>query len=128
MLLRAFKERGSIEVDYNGRTPYGVSRLQNFLDRNVRAGTAHAYIRPAADRPNLLINNNALGFHPMGSAMMGTYSSNSVTNPELKVHGIQRLRIADASVIPVTISGHITAPTVMVAEKVSDLIKAEHGQ
>ncbi|CAG9764949.1 unnamed protein product [Ceutorhynchus assimilis] len=392
MLLRAFKERGSIEVDYNGRSPYGVSRVQNFLDRNVRAGTAHSYIRPAAGRPNLLISDNSLvtkviiandravgiefvkngklyfaqsskevilaagaintpqilmlsgigpseelkkhgiklvkalpvgqnlqdhvsvfplffrtnhtyynlilkeqlkswyenrrpltggwgiqvvnfrnlkndrsskpdiefitvgppflsstiatangfneeytsayqilnqytdftfdvvllhpeskgevtlqskdprdyplinpnyfaaekdletiyqsikwlleiknteafknfkaerllvampgcdenyktdsrnwwycvikhlafpGSHVTGSAIMGTCPSNSVTNPELKVHGIRGLRIADASVIPVTISGHTTAPTVMVAEKVSDLIKAEHGQ
>ncbi|CAG9767977.1 unnamed protein product [Ceutorhynchus assimilis] len=68
------------------------------------------------------------GYHAMGSAIMRTGPSNSVCNPELKVHGIQKLRVADASIFPVTISGHTTAPTVMVAEKVSDLIKAEHGQ
>ncbi|CAG9764953.1 unnamed protein product [Ceutorhynchus assimilis] len=68
------------------------------------------------------------GFHPIGSAIMGSGPWNSVTNPELKVHGIQGLRVADASVIPVTIAGHTTAPCVMIAEKVSDLIKSEHGQ
>lgn len=56
---------------------------------------------------------------------MGTNSSNSVVNSELRVHGIENLRVVDASVMPTSISGHTNAATVMIAEKIADAIISE---
>ncbi|KAJ7750344.1 alcohol oxidase [Mycena metata] len=54
-------------------------------------------------------------------------SDAGVVNGELKVHGIDRLRIADCSVIPEMMSAHLQAPAVMIAEKCADMVKLEHS-
>lgn len=60
---------------------------------------------------------------------MGPQGNNSVVDPEsLKVYGITNLRVVDASVMPSCISGHTTAPTIMIAEKISDVIKADYDK
>lgn len=63
-------------------------------------------------------------FHPIGTARMGPYEdSRSVVSPQLKVHGINNLRVVDASVMPEIVRGNTNAATIMIAEKASDLIK-----
>ncbi|XP_025407871.1 glucose dehydrogenase [FAD, quinone] isoform X2 [Sipha flava] len=63
--------------------------------------------------------------HQAGSCRMGPPSDPAaVVNHELKVHGVDRLRVADASVMPAVTSGNTHVPVVMIAEKASDMIKS----
>jgi choline dehydrogenase len=60
-------------------------------------------------------------FHPTSSCRMGIDEA-AVVDPELRVKGVGRLRLADASVMPTVVSGNTNAATIMIGEKASDLI------
>ncbi len=66
--------------------------------------------------------------HPTSSCAMGSHP-NAVVGPDLRVRGLEALRVIDASVMPAIVSGHINATTVMIAEKGADLIlhRATHA-
>jgi choline dehydrogenase len=63
-------------------------------------------------------------FHPVGTCRMGRATdAEAVVDPQLRVRGIERLRVIDASVMPTITSGNTNAPTIMIAERGSRLLR-----
>lgn len=105
-----------------------IRHARRLMATRTMAAFAPEEIKPGpavADEADLL---RAVGdiattiFHPVSTARMGTEPGNSVVAPDLRVHGLAGLRIADGSVMPEITSGNTHAPITMIAEKAADMI------
>ncbi len=80
----------------------------------------------AADREELeadLRRRLMLIYHPVGTARMSDTHERAVVDSQLRVHGLQGLRVIDASIMPTIVGGNTNAPTIMIAERAADLIR-----
>ena len=83
-----------------------------------------AAVQSDADLAEFLRERSETLYHPVGTCKMGE-DPQAVVDPDLRVRGVEGLRVVDASVMPTIISGHTNAPSIMIAEKAADLIKGQ---
>lgn len=84
-------------------------------------------VKTDEDWAEYIRNNADTIYHPVGTCKMGT-DEMAVVDPQLKVIGVEGLRVVDASIMPKLIGGNTNAPTMMIAEKAADMILAEYEQ
>jgi len=110
----------------------GARLLRNIAQQRPLADIIETELHPgpqAQSKEDLLDDFRKRGgsvFHACGTCKMGPDPKTSVVSPRLQVHGIQGLRVVDASIFPAVTSGNTNAPTIMVAEKAADMILQDH--
>ncbi|MFS4438438.1 GMC family oxidoreductase [Paracoccaceae bacterium GXU_MW_L88] len=83
-------------------------------------------VRTDEDYFNFICEHSKTSHHPAGTCRMGA-DETAVLDPRLKFNGIEGLRVADASVMPVIITSNTNAASIMIGEKAADMIREDHG-
>lgn len=97
--------------------------LKGMVKREVLPGPD---VRTDEDYFNYACRNAKTDHHPAGTCRMGADDA-AVVDPHLRFRGIEALRVVDASIMPRLVSSNTNAPTIMIAEKAADMIRAQHG-
>ena len=104
----------------------GSEMVREIMGGAAFGGTVKDEIHPGADAPGTdlrdeILNRATSVYHGVGTCRMGV-DERAVVGPDLKVRGIDGLRVADASIMPSITGGNTNAPAIMIGEKAADLI------
>lgn len=102
-----------------GRKLTSMPSLARYIAHELRPGDA---VQTESDWLDYARATAVTGYHPCGTCAMGPDDA-AVLDPNLGVRGVERLRVVDASVMPMIPSGNTNAPTIMIAEKAADMIR-----
>ncbi|GAP91305.2 putative GMC oxidoreductase-like protein [Rosellinia necatrix] len=115
-----------VEILRFTRRYYFETRMRGFAPRQVQP--AESVREPEALKAFLRQNVNPSYFHPVGTCSMLPRELGGVVDEQLKVYGVKRLRVVDASIMSVLVGANTCQTTYAIAEKAADLIKADdHG-
>jgi len=103
-----------------GRQLMAASPLKEVTGEEIAPG---ASVKSDADLLDWIRNNAETTYHPVGTCKMGS-DPMAVVDRELRVHGIEGLRVADASIMPTLTSGNTNAPCIMIGEKCAEMVQA----
>jgi choline dehydrogenase len=92
--------------------------LAPFIAEEIAPGTT---AQSDAELADVVRASGVSNHHPVGSCRMGK-EVDAVVDPRLRVYGVERLRVADASIIPAIIAGNTNAPSIMIGEKAAAMI------
>ena len=98
-----------------------LAQTQAYAPFYHREDIPGSHIQRDEDLVEFIRNTATTFFHPVGTCKMG-HDAMAVVDEQLRVHGIAGLRIVDASIMPTIPGGNTNAPTIMIAEKIADLI------
>jgi len=120
-----FRERSDVERMIRGiraaRAVYNSAPLSTFHAEEISPGDR---VQSDAELERFVRSVGAITQHPVGTCRMGTErDSRTVVDTELRVRGVQALRVIDASIMPNIPAGNTNAPTIMIAEKGADAIR-----
>jgi choline dehydrogenase len=111
---------GIVNVLRKGRELMATSPLKEVTGQEIAPG---AHLQSDAELLEWVRNNAETTYHPVGTCKMGN-DPRAVVDPELRVHGIAGLRVADASIMPTLTSGNTNAPAIMIGEKCAAMVLA----
>lgn len=118
----------SVEDDVEGMLT-GVKKVREIMNAPAFSAYRGPEYLPGSDKKSdedlvyYMRDRAETLYHPVGTCKMGT-DNMAVVDPQLRVHGIEGVRVVDASVMPTITTGNTNAPTIMIAEKAADMIKA----
>jgi choline dehydrogenase len=120
--VNAFGEQADLDTAIRGieaaRHIYSTPPQSKLVASELRPGAA---CTSRADLIAYIRQNGGITQHPVGTCEMGV-DTDAVVDPQLRVRGIENLRVADASIMPTVTGGNTNAPTIMIGEKAADLI------
>jgi choline dehydrogenase len=120
-LLHELEDRQTLVAGMHvARELVNAEPLAAYIDSEETPG---AELRNDEELLEYAANTGSTVYHPVGTCKMGS-DPMAVVDEQLCVHGIDGLRVIDASVMPRLVSGNTNAPTIMIAEKGADMIKA----
>ena len=105
----------------------GMAEARRIMDQPAMAGLTNGLFEPEsscqtdADWADNVRNHATYGAHPIGTCRMGQ-DDDAVVDPDLRVRGMEGLRVIDASVMPTTTTGNTNAPSMMIGERGAALL------
>jgi choline dehydrogenase len=125
IFLNLFTERSDVETLIRGlriaRQVFETQPLAGLVDEEVSPGKG---VQTDAEFEAYLKTACLVSHHPVGTCTMG-HGDMAVVDPQLRVRGIEALRVCDASIMPTVPGGNTNAPSIMVGEKAADLIRGQ---